>query len=139
FYFIRIGGQFAYKKAQPNPGLGLAGAIPGAIALAEAMLPREEIAAFDQTPTGEVLGQHRHDMAISLAAIASSRLVPPPMLSGHGGHWGRWLLTLRDGTKWTFQFMKREDVEVGMQELPSLLGEKQIVKLRLEEKREEPD
>lgn len=134
-YFIRIGGQFAYAKVQPNPGLGLVGAIPGALAIAERILPPEEIAAFDQTPPRQLLGEHEHNMAVPLEAVASASIVPRRVLSGHGTHWGRWLLTLTDNAKWTFQFMKPDDMEVGIGVLPQVLGERLQVKVRWDEAR----
>jgi hypothetical protein len=132
-YFIRIGGQFAYKDINDIPPTGgLAYAVKTSLAAAERIMAPEEIAVLDRSSPREALGHHKHNMAIPLANIASAVLVPPPMISLHGRNFGRWLLNLNEGEPWTFQFVEVEQMQTAVEVLPALLGDKLQVKVRWE-------
>jgi hypothetical protein len=135
-YFIRIGGQFAYKDIKDlhaNPlGGGLAYAVKSSLAAAERIMAPEDIAVLDRSSPRSALGQHQHNMAIPLANIASATLVPPPLISLHGRNFGRWLLHLNEGATQTFQFMEIDEMQTALVVLPALLQDKLQVKVRWE-------
>lgn len=132
-YFIRIGGQFAYKDINDlYPSGGLAYAVKTSLAASERIMAPEEIAVLDRSSPRQALGQHKHNMAIPLADIASAVLVSPPLISLHGRNFGRWILNLKEGESWTFQFMEVEQMQTAVEVLPNLLGEKLQVKVRWE-------
>jgi hypothetical protein len=121
-YFIRIGGQFAYKTINDiHASGGLAYAVKTSLAATERIMAPEEIAVLDRSSPREALGHHKHNMAIPLANIASAMLVPPPLLSLHGRNFGRWLLNLKEGESWTLQFMAVEQMQTAVEILPALL------------------
>ena len=134
-YFIRIGGQFAYKDIndihRPPVG-GLAYAVKTSLAAAERIMAPEDIAVLDRSSPRDALGHHKHNMALPLANIASATLVPPPLISLHGRNFGRWLLKSKDGQSWTFQLMEVEQMKTALDVLPALLQDKLQVKVRWE-------
>ena len=102
-YFIRIGGQFAYKDLSKNPPVGgLAYAVQTTLTAKEQIMSPAAIAALDQKPPREIVRQHEHDQTISLTDIASSNLKPPPFIGLNGKHFGRWMLTLNNGKHFSF-------------------------------------
>jgi hypothetical protein len=132
-YFIRIGGQFAYKDMNAiHPSGGLAYAVKTSLAAAERIMAPEEIAVLDRTSPREALGHHKHNVAIPLENIASATLVPPPLLSLHGRNFGRWRVNLKEGESLTLQFMEIEQMQTAVEVLPALLQDKLQVRVRWE-------
>jgi hypothetical protein len=118
-------------------GLGLAGAIPAALAAAERIMTPEQIAELDRTSPRDVLGQHKDDMAIPLADIGFSTLEPWSFFTGHGSHAGRWRMTLANGKKWNFQFVTTDQMQIAVAMLPELLKDKLQVRCRWDESRQQ--
>jgi hypothetical protein len=136
-YFIRIGGQL-WKEVKPNAMNqgGLVGGFMTALAARERIMDPASIAQLDSTPPREILGQHPHDTAIAFDDIASASLEPWSFFRGHGTHVGRWVVTRNTGKCRKFQFPEIKEMQLAVQEMPAVLGDKVRVNVAWDEDRQ---
>jgi hypothetical protein len=135
-HFLRVGGQTAKGTGRPAvAGGGLGVALGAAITAGERLLSPERIAEIDRDPRAAI-GQHEHDMSVPVANVVASSLEPPSFLGGQGKHVGRWIMTLRDGKKWKFQFDEPEQMKIAAEELPKTLGDRLQMKATWDEARQ---
>ncbi len=133
-YFIRIGGQGGVLEALPHL-LGPFGALLSAYFKKQAEKSTVGlIDTVDQSDPVLHMRKHRHNFKLNPATVRASRIKSPSVLPLHGTQVGRWMLTLRNGNKMTFQFENSEDMDVALAVLPSAIGQVLTVDVQWSEK-----
>lgn len=77
--------------------------------------------ALDSNDLHALLSASPGNLRVEPWEVEESRLDPPRML-GHGEHFARWSLTLRDRKRLSFQIEDEESFRTALEHLPPLLG-----------------
>lgn len=77
--------------------------------------------ALDSNDLHALLSASHGNLRVEPWEVEESRLDPPRML-GHGEHFARWSLTLRDRKRLSFQIEDEESFRTALEHLPPLLG-----------------